>query len=633
MKIIRNAKYSAFRGGLRRLSHNPGMNPSKPIPSAEPLPAQRRAAIAVLARLAPFLAPYRARIGQALAALLVAAGAVLTIPLAFRLIIDRGFASPSGIGESFLWLALLSILLALATAWRFYSVSWLGERVSADLRHQVYARVLIQDPVFFETMKPGEVLSRLSADTTLVQTLVGTSLSMGLRNALLLIGALAMMLVTDLRLAVLIIALLAAVIVPIVLAGRRVRKLSRASQDRMADASALAGETLGAIQTVQAFGREAWEERRFQNATNESFATAVRRIGSRARLTALAIVLVFGAIVFVLWLGAHAVAQGRLSAGLLTQFILYAAILAGAAGALAEVYGDVQRAAGATERLIELLEAQPSLEKASHPTAAAAMTSRSASAAIAADRRGTRIDFEAVGFAYPSRPDSPALSDLSFSVEPGQTVALVGPSGAGKSTVFQLLLRFYDPRSGVIRVDGRDLRDARPSELRAGIGLVAQDNVVFSASVLDNIRYGRLDASDEDIREAAAAAHALEFIEALPERWQTGLGERGVRLSGGQRQRIAIARALLRNPPLLLLDEATSALDSQAEQLVQAALERAVAGRTTLVIAHRLATVRRADRIIVLDGGRLVQTGTHDQLTREAGLYSRLAAKQFDDRA
>jgi ATP-binding cassette subfamily B protein len=609
------------------------MNPTPQSPASEPRAPGRRAAIAVLARLLPFLVPYQARIGQALAALLLAAGAVLTIPLAFRLIIDRGFASPTGIGESFLWLALLAVLLALATAWRFYSVSWLGERVSADLRNAVYARVLIQDPVFFETMKPGEVLSRLSADTTLVQTLVGTSLSMGLRNALLLVGALAMMGVTDPRLAVLIIALLAAVIVPIVLAGRRVRKLSRASQDRMADASALAGETLGAIQTVQAFGREAWEERRFGAATDESFATAVRRIGSRARLTALAIVLVFGAIVFVLWLGAHAVAQGRLSAGLLTQFILYAAILAGAAGALAEVYGDVQRAAGATERLLELLEAQPTLGVLADTTPAQPVAAEPASSRPSTDQRGTRIAFEAVTFAYPSRPDSPALSDLSFTIEPGQTVALVGPSGAGKSTVFQLLLRFYDPRSGVIRIDGRDLRGQSPADLRAGIGLVAQDNVVFSASVIDNIRYGRLEASDAQIRAAAAAAHALDFIEALPERWQTPLGERGVRLSGGQRQRIAIARALLRNPPLLLLDEATSALDSEAERLVQAALERAVAGRTTLVIAHRLATVRRADRIFVLDAGRLVETGSHDELVSRGGLYSRLAAKQFDDRA
>lgn len=606
---------------------------SAPDPS-QPETAQRPS-IAILGRLIPFVRPYRARIAQAALALLVAAGSVLMVPLAFRRIIDQGFASTEHIAASFLGLGAVAVVLALATAWRFFSVSWLGERVSADLRCAVYRRILDQDPVFFETLKPGEVLSRLTADTTLVQTLVGTSLSMGLRNIVLLVGALAMMLVTDLLLAVMIMGLLAAVIVPIVIAGRRVRKLSRESQDRVADASALAGESLAAIQTVQAFGRQDWESTRFGDAAESAFRSAVRRIGSRARLTALAIVLVFGAIVFVLWLGAHAVGRGDISPGQLTQFILYAAILAGAAGALAEVFGDIQRAAGATERLLELLDAEPALLRAMRavtPTTASAGRSAEPVQPAYVDPRGTRIEFKGVGFAYPSRPASPALSEVSLVIEPGQTVALVGPSGAGKSTIFQLLLRFYDPQVGVVLMNGQDLRAIDLHGLREDIGIVAQDNMVFSASVRDNIRYGRLDANESEIREAARAAHALDFIESLPQAWLTELGERGVRLSGGQRQRIAIARALLRDPPLLLLDEATSALDSESERSVQAALDHAITGRTTMIIAHRLATIRGADRIVVMDGGRIVEWGTHAELIARGGLYSRLAATQFDDR-
>jgi ATP-binding cassette subfamily B protein len=620
------------------------------------LPAEaQRPSLAILARLLPFLAPYRLRIAQALAALLLAASMVLLVPLAFRRIIDVGFGSSDVIAGSFLALGALAIVLALATAWRFYCVSWLGERVSADVRGAVYRSVLALDPVFFETMKPGEVLSRLTGDTTLVQTLVGTSLSMGLRNSLLACGALAMMLVTDLVLAALIIGLLAVVIVPIMIAGRRVRKLSRVSQDRVADASALAGETLGAIQTVQAFGRQGWEAGRFAQAAERAFDAAVRRTGSRAKLTALAIVLVFGAIIFVLSLGAHAVARGSMSPGLLTQFILYSAILAGAIGALAEVFGDVQRAAGATERLLELLDARPAITgparasaPSTTPTLPASIISepspltagsplQAASSITAPARpntsapRGSGVEFQGVRFCYPSRPLAAAIDGLNFTAEPGQTIALVGPSGAGKSTVFHLLLRFYDPQSGVIRIDGHDLRSLDPDQLRSGIGIVAQDNMVFSASVLDNIRYGKLDASDEEVRAAAKAAYALDFIEALPQGWQTELGERGMRLSGGQRQRIAIARALLRDPPLLLLDEATSALDSDSERAVQAALARAVTGRTTLVIAHRLATVVGADRIIVMQAGAAVESGTHHDLLARGGLYSRLAATQFDD--
>ncbi len=590
------------------------------------------------------LAPYRSRVLLAVGALLVAAAATLAVPLAFRQLIDVGFAGDGSVHIQFIALFALSVVLALGTGLRFYSVSWLGERVTADLRLAVYRQVLRQDASFFETLKPGEVLSRLTADTTLVQTLVGTSLSMGLRNVLLLAGALAMMVFTQVALALMIIALLALVVLPILYVGRRVRRLSRDSQDRVADASALAGETLSAIQVVQAFAREAWEAERFRQAADSAFGAAVRRISARAILTVMAIVMVFGAIVFVLWLGASAVIEGSMSAGQLTQFILYAAIVAGSTGALAEVMGDVQRAAGATDRLLQLLDAHPAIDSPAKATPDTAIPApghgrsqrfgSDAQAPVAAPptaAKACRVEFADVRFAYPSRPLQAALESVSFEIQAGQTVALVGPSGAGKSTLFQLLLRFHDPQQGAVRLDGRDLRQLPLEALRARIGLVAQDNIVFSASVLDNIRYGRFEATDDEVLEAARAAHALEFIERLPDRWQTGLGERGVRLSGGQRQRIAIARALLRDPPLLLLDEATSALDSESERAVQAALERAMHGRTTLVIAHRLATVRHADRILVFDRGRLVQSGTHESLSALPGLYARLAAMQFDD--
>ena len=570
-------------------------------------------------------------------ALLVAALASLAIPVAFRQLIDIGFASRTvqdemarGGGHVDLWfLALFGVatVLALGTAVRFYFVSWLGERVTADLRAAVYARVLRQDPVFFENLRGGEVLSRLTADTTLIQTLVGTSVSMGLRNAVLFAGGLVMLLATSARLAGLIVGLLVVVIVPILLYGRRVRKLSRASQDRVADSSALAGETLSAIQIVQAYAREAFEAARFRSAAEDAFQAAVRRTRARAILTGLAIVLVFGAIVFVLWLGAQAVLQGRMSAGELTQFILYAAIVAGSVGALSEVMGDIQRAAGAAERLLELLAAEPRIVGPQDRSAAPIPPARAAG--VAGGAGGAAVSFESVSFHYPSRPAEAALSGLSLQIAPGETVALVGPSGAGKTTVFALMLRFYDPQSGVIRLDGADLRGFEPTELRERIGLVSQDSVVFSADVMENIRYGRLDATDDEVRAAAEAAHADEFIARLPQGYRTYVGERGVRLSGGQRQRIAIARALLKNPPLLLLDEATSALDARSEQAVQAALEQAMRGRTTLVIAHRLATITGADRIVVFDQGRLVDSGTHAELVARGGLYARLAAMQF----
>jgi ATP-binding cassette subfamily B protein len=598
------------------------MNPQIPPPAGtQTPPPARRASLRVLGRLAPFLAPYRLRLLGAGSALLVAAAATLSVPLAFRQLIDHGFSGESSVHGYFLALLALAVVLAAATALRFYSVSWLGERVTADLRRAVFGSVLRQDPVFFETLKSGEVLSRLSADTTLIQTLVGTSLSLGLRNSLLLLGALIMMLITSTTLALVIIGLLALVVLPIIAFGRRVRRLSRDSQDRVADASALAGETLGAIQVVQAFGREQFETDRFTNSANQAFGAAVRRIRARSALTALAIVLVFSAIVFVLWMGARSVIAGDMSAGQLAQFILYAAILGGATGAIAEVLGDIQRAAGATERLLELLESRPRIASPER-----------AWGRPASDPRGASVQFEAVDFHYPSRPGQAALSAVSFIIAPGETVALVGASGAGKSTVFQLLLRFYDPQAGVIRINGLDVREWPLAELRGAIGLVAQDSVVFSADVRHNILYGRMQADESELLAAARAAHAHEFIEQLPQGYGTPLGERGVRLSGGQRQRLAIARALLRDPPLLLLDEATSALDSESERAVQAALDRAVGGRTTLIIAHRLDTVRRADRIMVFDQGRVVEIGSHEALSKAGGVYARLAALQFDAR-
>jgi ATP-binding cassette, subfamily B, bacterial len=582
----------------------------------------RKGSLAAFKGLFPFLRPYRRQFALAGIALLVAAGATLTIPYAFKQMIDHGFGPGARgiehVDRTFLALFAVAAVLAVATAGRYFTVTWLGERVTADLRSAVYHHVVGQSPEFFETTQTGEVLSRLTTDTTLIQNVVGTSISLALRNTLLFVGGLAMLFVTSAKLTSIILGLLVLVVVPIVLFGRRVRALSRDSQDRIADASALAGEILNAMPTVQAFTHESIESARFRTSVEGAFLTAIRRIRARAFLTLLAIVLVFGAIVFVLWLGAHAVLAGSMTGGDLGQFILYASIVAGSIGALSEVMGEAQLAAGATERLLELLSVRSDIQAPAHPKALPARAASGAALALAD-----------VNFSYPSRPDTLALAQLTLSIQPGETVAVVGPSGAGKTTLFQLLLRFYDPQSGSIRLDGVDIRDLDLHTLRGAIGIVPQDTVIFSADAMENIRYGRADASDEEVIAAAKMAAAHEFIERLPQGYKSFLGERGVRLSGGQRQRIAIARALLKNPPLLLLDEATSALDAESERLVQSALEAAMVGRTTLIIAHRLATVQRADRIIVMEDGRIVETGNHASLVALGGIYANLAALQF----
>ncbi|MDK2124760.1 ABC transporter transmembrane domain-containing protein [Parachitinimonas caeni] len=580
-------------------------------------PLNRLPRIGPLGHLVPFLTPYLGRWLVALLALLVAAGATLALPVAFKYLIDLGFAQSSSghIDRYFLALFGVSLVLAAATAMRFYMVSWLGERVTSDIRKAVYSHVLRMSPQFFETTQTGEVLSRLTTDTTLVQTVVGTSLSMGLRNLFLLVGGVVMLTITSPYLSGYIVATLLLVVVPILLFGRKVRKLSKASQDRVADASALAGEVLNAMPTVQAFTQEDYEIHRFAGSAETAFRTALARIRARSWLTVVVIVLVFAAIVFVLWLGAQAVLAGKMTGGELSQFILYAVVTAGAIGAIAEVWGDLQRAAGAAERLMQLLSLRSPVEERTPP------------APLPLTGEGLRL--EQLSFHYPSRPEQNALNELSLLIRPGERVALVGPSGAGKTSVFQLLLRFYDPQQGCIRLNGVDIRELALQELRRHIGVVLQESVIFAGSVADNIRYGCPEATLAEIQAAATKAAAAEFIEALPQGYDTFLGERGVRLSGGQRQRIAIARAILKNPPILLLDEATSALDAASERLVQAALDNAAQNRTTLVIAHRLATVLQADRIVVLEAGRIVAIGRHAELIETSPLYAQLASLQF----
>ncbi len=596
-----------------------------PIPTTEttavvPLPSKQ---VGALSGLLPYLRPYRLQIGLAVLFLVMAAVSTLVFPVAMKSLIDEGLVA-SDPGERLLSLqghffALFGVGAALGvfSAARFYTVTWLGERVTADLRTAVYSHVVKQSPQFFETTQTGEVLSRLTTDTTLVQTVVGSSLSMGLRNTVMGLGAMLMLIITNPYVMTQVLGMLVLVVLPSIYFGRRVRKLSRASQDRVADSSAIAAEVLNAIPVVQSYVQEQREATRFGTATENAFLTAIRRTKVRAGLVAFIITATFGALLWGLYQGTQAVIAGQISAGHLGQTVVYVVILVGSVAVLAEVYGDLLRAAGATERLMELLATRSPIASPAQPTA------------LPAAQRGSSVRFADVSFHYPSRPKHPALAHFSLDVRPGETVALVGPSGAGKSTVFQLLLRFYDA-AGRVEVDGVPVNDLALDALRGRIGIVPQDSVIFSADAMENIRYGRPEASDDEVVAAAKAAFADDFIRALPEGYQTFLGERGVRLSGGQRQRISIARAMLKNPPLLLLDEATSALDAESERAVQAALETAMKDRTTLVIAHRLATVQSADRIVVMEAGQIVETGTHAELSAAGGLYARLAALQFD---
>ena len=573
------------------------------------------------------LSRYRVQWILACLFLLLAAAATLAVPLAFRGVVDTGLTSDA-IDRQFIYLLILAAVLAVMTASRYYMMSWLGERVVADIRQRVFENVLRQSPRYFETLQTGEVLSRLTSDTTLVQTLVGSSISIALRSLVMLIGGMTMMLVTSAWLAGVMIVLLAIIVLPLWALGRRVRKMSRTSQDKVADTSAMAGEVLNAITTVQAFTREPHEEQRFNAAVETAFLEAKKRITMRSVLTAMAIVMSFGVIVFVLWIGAQQVTAGVMTLGELTQFVLYAVLIAGSIGALSETWGDLQRAAGAMERLVELMQAPPDLVYRDTTASQEPISFLSVSQSQSLDQVDA-VAFQDVSFAYSSRPNFMAVNHLSFAVPQGARYALVGPSGAGKSTLFAMLLRFYAPTAGQIAILGRDITHWPVSELRNLIGIVPQEPIIFASSAMENIRYGKLDASDEEVIAAAKTAHADGFISALPEGYGSFLGERGVRLSGGQKQRISIARAILKNPPILLLDEATSALDAESEREVQLALDSVLPGRTSLTIAHRLATVLRADSILVLEEGRLVEQGSHADLIQQGGLYARLADLQF----
>ncbi len=575
-------------------------------------------ALKTLTRVGVFIRPYRKQVIFAAIALVVAAAAVLAIGQGLKGVVDRGF----GTGDAreldrtlALMLAVVAVMAG-ATFTRFYFVSWIGERVTADLRRAVFDHLLTLPPGFYEATRTGDLISRLINDTAMLETVIGSSASMAIRNGLLLAGGLTMLAITSAKLTLLVLAGVPVVVVPIILFGRRVRKLARASQDRVGDVGSYVDEALHEIRTVQAYGHEPEDRRRFAERVEAAFATALERIRQRAMLVASVILLVFGAIGIILWIGGHDVVAGKLSAGELSAFVFYAAIVAGAVGTISEVVGDLQRAAGATERLFELLGIDPEIRAPASPVA------------LPIPPRGT-VAFEHVRFHYPSRRETAALDDFTLEVASGENVALVGPSGAGKTTVFQLLLRFYDPQQGVVRIDGVDVRSADPREVRSRLAVVPQDPVIFATTVLENVRYGRLDASDAEVRDACDAAFATEFIAQLPQRLDSNLGERGVRLSGGQRQRLAIARAILADRPILLLDEATSALDAESERMVQRALEGLMSGRTVLIIAHRLATVRHADRIAVMEDGRIKAAGTHDELLAASPLYARLAALQF----
>ena len=582
-----------------------------------PTPAPK-APIGSLRALWPFVRRHSGLFLAWLLALACSSAATLSLPVAFRSMIDHGFSSGANTDRTFGFVLLVILALALATAARYFFVTLLGERVVADLRTRLYAHLLGLDAGFFDRTRSGELISRLTADAELLRSVVGSSMSVALRSVVTVVGALAMLFVTSPKLAAWALVGIPMAVLPIVVGSRRIQKVSRASQDRVADANAVASEALGAVRTVQAHAREAYERQRYSAAIATAVATARKRIGAQSIVTAVAMSLIFGAIILVLWSGAHDVIAGRMSAGSLGQFVLYALIGGGSVGALAEVWNELQRAAGGMGRINELLQESPQVTAPASPTKFS-------------QRVRGEIVFDAVTFHYPQRPDSAALRDFSLHVRPGETVALVGPSGAGKSTLLSLLLRFHDPQAGTIRLDGIDLRTLDLDALREAIALVPQSPTLFAASAADNIRYGRLDASDAEVRQAAAAAEAETFLDALPDGFASELGERGARLSGGQQQRVAIARALLKDAPVLLLDEATSALDAQSERAVQTALEHLMEGRTTLVVAHRLATVLRADRIVVIDAGRIVAEGTHAQLLAQGGLYAELAKLQFLD--
>ncbi|MBW8783442.1 MAG: ATP-binding cassette domain-containing protein [Novosphingobium sp.] len=600
----------------------PSVDPSSAVAAAAAdLPPPKVRGIGPLRMIWRAAIAYPGRVATAAVALFVTAGATLAIPWGFRQIVDRGFArgaDPHAIDHWVETLLAIVVVLAIGTAFRFYSVSWLGERVVADIRRAVQTNLLRLSPSFFEDNSPKEISSRMTADTAMIEQVVGTTASVALRNLIMAIGGVAFLFALAPRLTLGLVLAIPIVVLPIVTFGRRLRAVSRTSQDRVADIGAMVTEVLGAAKIVQAFNQEKREAERFTGAVERTFAVARRRIMLRAVMTAMVMLLVFGALTLLMRAGAMGVASGAISGGTIAAFVITAGLVAGAFGSLTEVYGDLVRGAGAASRLAELLHERPTIAAPARPVA------------LPDPPRG-RLAFEHVTFRYPTRPEHAALADFSLVVEPGETVAIVGPSGAGKSTLFQLAERFYDPQAGTIKLDGVPLPSADPAEVRRRFALVPQEGVLFAASARDNLRYGNWEAGDEAIWAAAAAANAESFLRALPAGLDTFLGEDGARLSGGQRQRIAIARALLREAPILLLDEATSALDAESERLVQDALDRLMASRTTLVIAHRLATVRQADRIVVMDNGRIVETGTHETLNRAGGLYARLAALQFDD--